>query len=230
MREPVQNQFKPLGVVWIDCSTPSSPNTYAIVDADMGAELSQYTWGVSDSGYARTTLPGPRTLKMHQAILKADDGMTVDHINRDKLDNRRANLRSATMSQQIQNQGLGSNRRYKGAYRHSNCDRWEARIRYKDKAYYLGLYETDEDAAKAYDKAALFFYGEDGYLNFEDAELTPEDRVRHQLLYDGISFAQQAKSGPPGGTRTPSLPVRSRMLDPIKLRAEEDSIDEVETA
>ena len=73
--------------------------------------VSSYKWYMNWKGYAvRNTRKGDRgPLKMHRMILEAKKGQIVDHINRDKLDNRRSNLRFVTTSQSTRNRSVFSN-------------------------------------------------------------------------------------------------------------------------
>lgn len=91
----------------------------------------------------------------------------VDHVNRNPLDNRRENLRLATRNQNMQNRGIKSNNTsgFIGVQRHS-LNRWRADIRSDKRIYYLGLFESAEEAAKIYDYAALDLHREFAVLNF----------------------------------------------------------------
>lgn len=94
----------------------------------------------------------------------------VDHINGDGMDNRRANMRPATLAQNAQNAigQRGSTSPYKGvsliARRRSRP--WAAQIKKDKRVHYLGYFEAEEDAARAYDAAARELFGEYAYLNF----------------------------------------------------------------
>jgi hypothetical protein len=97
----------------------------------------------------------------------------VDHRNRDRLDNRRGNLRSATDSQNGANKSKSTTRshsKFKGVTFHRNTGRWQAAIKHHDRCIYLGLFDAEENAARAYDHAALRIFGEFARPNFpEDA-------------------------------------------------------------
>jgi hypothetical protein len=90
----------------------------------------------------------------------------VDHINRDKLDNRRGNLRVATRSQNEANKAKGSRgtSRYKGVTRTRN-GKWKAEITVDGYRIYLGVFKKEKDAAVAYNEAALNCYQEYAHLN-----------------------------------------------------------------
>ncbi len=153
---------------------------YALVDDDNFEELNKYRWyykskpiGHNPGGYAyRNGLKslGERgMIWMHQSILRAEHGMEVDHIDGDKLNNQRGNLRAVTKSQNNQNRASyrGSASIYKGVSRSiSRRNPWQAKIMLNRKQFYLGVFRTEMDAAKAYDKKALSFSGTMFRLNF----------------------------------------------------------------
>ena len=91
--------------------------------------------------------------------------MFIDHINRDKLDNRLENLRLVTSSQNAVNSGLFANNRtgYRGVCKHGR--NYRARIRFMDNLICIGTFETPQQAAKAYNAKALELFGEYAYLN-----------------------------------------------------------------
>jgi len=89
----------------------------------------------------------------------------VDHINGERSDNRRENLRWATNSQnQMNKRKTKGSSKYKGVYRRKG--RWFATIQYESKGYAIGQYESEEDAGKAYDLKALELFGQFAKLNF----------------------------------------------------------------
>lgn len=113
-----------------------------------------------------------RTIFMHREILETPDGFLTDHIDHNGLNNQRVNLRIALP---FQNQGnrLGnrlSKSQYKGVSWHKEKHKWQSKIKTKVKIKHLGYFESEIDAALAYDKAAKEVFGEFAYLNFSMVE------------------------------------------------------------
>jgi hypothetical protein len=92
----------------------------------------------------------------------------VDHINGNGLDNRKSNLRICTHQQNCENsrKRKKSFSKYKGVYWSKNAKKWVAQITIDGKSKHLGYFELEEDAAAAYDKAAVKYFGEFACLNF----------------------------------------------------------------
>lgn len=148
----------------------------AIVDDDDVAWLSQWRWRYKEAGNGRqgyavrtTRYAGSDrqiTIYMHRLILGVESPQ-ADHINGNKLDNRRANLRAATKRQNRGNRPPhGGTSKFKGVVR--SGDRWIARLQTTPKAVYLGAFVDEESAARAYDEAARRHFGEFAWLNFPD--------------------------------------------------------------
>lgn len=142
-------------------------NQPILVDADAYKHLSQHTWCLS-RGYALTrTKDNRKTMLMHRMLLglTQHDGIHVDHINGDPLDNRRENLRTCTLAENNRNvSGRGTRKsKYKGVC--PNKKSWMAQITFERKCHHLGTFKTQEEAALAYNAAALRLHGEFAYLN-----------------------------------------------------------------
>lgn len=141
-----------------------------LVDWDDYEWLSHFRWSARRTRkrvYARRWGGDSRpTVHMHREILKAQDGLVVDHINGDTLDNRRCNLRLCTHSDNIANKPKNKSNRcgYKGVYQRK-WGKYQASIRYQKKYTYLGMFDTAEEAAKAYNKAAKRIQGDFACLN-----------------------------------------------------------------
>lgn len=104
----------------------------------------------------------PHSARLHRVVMDVcNQSIEIDHINHDCLDNRRANLRKATRGENCANTRLPPSAcGYRGVYRFYR--RWVARIARK----HIGTYATAEEAARAYDAAAVARWGEFATLNF----------------------------------------------------------------
>lgn len=153
---------------------------FILVDGDYDGEyFSQYKWFLNAGGYP-VRMPwvnegrGSSHIYLHREIVKPPPGMVVDHINRDKLDNRSCNLRSITKAQNTYNRSRYGNRRFKGVtYGGTNGRTNMDGTKWTSKRYwayfrgkFLGSFATEEQAARAWDEAAYEVYGEFGVYNF----------------------------------------------------------------
>lgn len=145
---------------------------HAIVDDDDFPVLSEYNWyfhkGRNGDGYAHGKLPrGRRNVFMHRLILNAPKGMQVDHINLNKLDNRKSNLRLCTNAENHANSVCRTSSGYKGVYAEPKRKHqpWRAMITVNNKPLLLARCATAEEAAMYYDVAAQLFFGDFARLN-----------------------------------------------------------------
>jgi len=144
-------------------------NKYTIVDWADYADLSSDLWHFSGGKYASRKGSDGKRLWMHKVIMGGPPGVEVDHINGDKLDNRRSNLRLCDDAQQAHNRvSVGGVSRFKGVTWEKHLGKWRARIVYMHKRRSLGIFGNEEEAAKAYDRAAKELFGEFAKLNFPD--------------------------------------------------------------
>lgn len=141
----------------IPLSSRKHPGLSATVSADDYERLNAYSWHYN-RGYAyRTAYVDGRktTVRMHREVLNAPSHMEVDHINGDKLDNRRGNLRLVTRAQNQQNQHgarADSGTGIRNVQRRPS-GRFSVTV-YKDKkAYRFGTYDTVEEATAVARKA-----------------------------------------------------------------------------
>ena len=157
---------------------PLTKGQVALVDDEDYPELAKHKWYALKpycTYYAArrvASVNGRRPLVyMHRVILGAKPGEQCDHLNWNGVDNRRANLRLCTQSQNNQNKPKrrGSSR-YLGVEWDTRRDKWAARIRGGGTRRWLGYFHNEDDAAKAYDRAARELFGEFACLNFPTTE------------------------------------------------------------
>jgi len=103
-----------------------------------------------------------KTIRMHRFIMSAPQGLEVDHINGNGLDNRRSNLRLATRAQNQHNRGLNRNNKsgFKGVVWYPRYNKWLSVIIVDGQRKHLGYFSELEDAVAAYQEAALRYQGE----------------------------------------------------------------------
>ena len=148
---------------------PLTQGKYALVDNEDYLELSKYKWCLNTNGYAVRRVGGRKAKLtiMHRVIIGAQDGQEVDHISRNKLDNRRSNLRFATRAQNTANTppSVRNTSGLKGVHWLKSRDKWQVRIGYGGRVLSLGYYKDKTEAAKAYNNKAVELYGDYAWLN-----------------------------------------------------------------
>lgn len=164
---------------------------FAMVDDDKFDYLNQFNWWVK---FSNTTMYAVRStwvdgahgkkIYMHRDVMGIDDtSIHIDHINHNGFDNRVENLRTCTRSENQKNRRGSGQSKYLGVHianLKSNYTRkdgtinqkiyskWSAKIKLDGKTKYIGIFETELEAAKAYDKFAKEIHGAFANLNFKE--------------------------------------------------------------
>jgi len=154
---------------------PLTDGAYAYVDAADYEWLSQYNWRLQNGYAARREKT--KTSYMHREIMKPPKGWMVDHMNHNKLDNCRVNLRVCTRQQNTHNniKHVRSSSEFKGVGYSKERDKWFAKIYFEGRRIWLGYFTDELEAAHVYDRKAVELFGEFAHLNFPE-EWPPERR------------------------------------------------------
>jgi len=145
-----------------------------LVDDDDYEKLKEYHWSIKISKSKYHSIPiaesrkNNKLIAMHRLITNCPAGMYVDHKNHNTLDNRKENLRVCTNAQNCSNvrkpKGSSSSN-YKGVHFYKRSKKYQAYIKVNYKRIHLGFYENEDQAAIAYNIAALKYHGEFACLN-----------------------------------------------------------------
>lgn len=153
---------------------PLTNGKFAFIDNDDYDCLSKHNWYVNCGGYPARKVSyrenGKRVYKtifMHRVVNKTPDGLVTDHVNGDKLDNRKSNLRSCTHTQNMCNVTSRKNTtsKYKGVTWWARDKKWKAQARLHNITRHLGYFDTQEEAALAFNKFCKDNHGEFARLN-----------------------------------------------------------------
>lgn len=145
-----------------------------LVDADVFDRFADSTLYRVGLGYVALRPDAVTVCYLHRLIMEPPDGLVVDHISGDAMDNRRANLRVCTPQQNAQNKqkaranqyGQATSSMYRGVSWDSRGGHWMASIRTDGHNQRLGSFREEADAARAYDEAARARFGSFARLNF----------------------------------------------------------------
>lgn len=158
----------------------------SVEDYDLLSGKKFYSYKRRDGKYYASCTVGERPVTMHEMIMgaKAKEGYVIDHINSNGLDNRRENLRFATLSQNSQNRSKQKGK-YSSDYTgvtYRPIDRnYAATIKHKGRYIHIGKFKTELEAAKAYDVYAIHYFG----IHSKTNNLLSEDEIR-DVLSNGI--------------------------------------------
>lgn len=156
------------------CRVPLTKGHVALVDAEFAPLVAGFNWSVMERGalcYAVTNLEGEDGarchLHMHRLIAMPSREFVVDHVNGDGLDNRLHNLRVVTQGENSKNKAKRSiySSRYKGVSKVGT--KYRARIEVNGRKIECGRFDGEEDAARAYDIAAIREFGCLASTNFD---------------------------------------------------------------
>ena len=160
---------------------PLTQGKFAIVDEDDYEPLMLRKWQFISTGYAVSNTQisykkGKQKIKfifMHREILQTPNGMQTDHINGNRLDNRKCNLRICTPMQNMHNRKRDTNSTsiYKGVSWNTNDKSWRAQIGINGEKIHLGCFKSEVMAAKAYNEAAIKYHKEFALLNILQGDL-----------------------------------------------------------
>lgn len=130
-----------------------------LCDPDDWMRLKEYGWRMGTMGYAICMEDG-KHLKFHIEVMGRKKGFVIDHRNRNRLDNRKCNLRFVTQEVNTLNRSVQSNNQcgIKGVYYDKERGKWASEIRAHGKKYHLGRFETIEEAKLARDKAEEMYH------------------------------------------------------------------------
>jgi len=201
-RQPENADFRYIGL---------TKGKVAIVDAADYEWLSQYKWSAVEKGgtFYACRREGRRTIWMHREIMKPPKGKVVDHIDGNGLHNRRGNMRNCTPQQNAYNiKHLCEGSRYAGVFPCGTL--WGAKIIHEGQEYWLGLFDTELEAALARDRKALELLGKYAYLNFPH-----EFETRLKANYPPAHDPKSHQGGTPDTHRPlPASPARAARRTP----------------
>ena len=159
----------------IELKSKKYGNMFALIDDDLYEELRKFKWSLEKSRHTfyavrKEIVYGENHyIKMHRQImgLKKGDGVIVDHKDHNGLNNQKNNLRNATISQNNQNSRSRKNStsKYLGVAFFKATKKWHSQISVNKKLKHIGFFNTEVEAALAYNKMASKFYGEYANLN-----------------------------------------------------------------
>ncbi len=151
---------------------PCSCGRTIFIDDEDYESLKDRTWWCGDGDNVTCSIPVGNNkysrMPLSRLIITVRPGQEPDHIDRDIHNNQKSNLRAATPSQNKANRRMFKNNTsgYRGVSLHNRDLVWESKITVNGKPKYLGRHKTIEEAAIAYDKAALVHFGEFANTNF----------------------------------------------------------------
>jgi hypothetical protein len=188
---------------------PLGDGFYAYVDAADYQWLSQWQWHMH-GGYAARREKGKRVY-MHRQIMHPRKDKLVDHVDGNRANNCRSNLRICNHKENQRNQRkqAGARSRFKGVYYDKRCSKWFAQCWYAGRLHALGFFGDQVEAARAYDRAAAERFGEFARLNFPE-EWPPQRRLELRAARK----RERKKVRTQEGKNTARRPRQSSIINP----------------
>jgi len=155
---------------------PLSQGKFALIDDEDYERVSKYKWCVNSSGYAVRSFRElqangnykQKAMKMHRFIMNANEGDgIIDHRDTIRINNQKYNLRVASFVENLRNQKINKNNKsgFKGVRLHKPSSLYIAQIGINGKQKHIGYFKCPVEAAKAYNEAAIKYFGEFAQLN-----------------------------------------------------------------
>lgn len=186
---------------------PLTKGAFAEVSDEDYGRVMQHKWHITSNGYAATNGPRRKRIYLHRFILNTPRRKLTDHIDGNKLNCTRCNLRTATPSQNSMNRLANGTKRksqFKGVFFRSSRARlsagsnvWESKIKCGGQSTHLGHFVTEFDAARAYNIAAEKLHGKFASLNVLPLDYASKEPKRFERprrsLYHHVSFSKVMK-------------------------------------
>ena len=189
----------------MECTLPTGGRFR--IDCEDYALVAQYRWTMNAAGYFVASLGRKSNhIFLHRLIMNPPDGLYVDHIDGDKSNCQRSNMRLCSYTENNRNVGLQQNNQcgYKGVYWASDRGKWRAEITVDRKHIHIGSFDSPIDAAEAYDEAAILYFGEyaktNKMLGLINKEMDLKGGIQNEEILELDSQRSRRQGTSAGGT------------------------------